>query len=1135
MLAFPGLCGGRRIFSNVWKTASVFFQCLEKVPLNFPMVGKPVPDFSNVWKTAAGHAVAGAMLLAGAAGVQAVAPTPPLAPELAAQIRLVLEQDRGLAPGKLSAAPWNFTGQNNEDAFGYVVTGAGDVNGDGCGDVIAGAYGYGGYRGKAYVFLGATNGLKGTPPSPAWSAQGEALDNYFGYAAAAAGDVNGDGYGDVLIGAYGYATNHGKIYLFYGSATGVTGTAATPAWSVRGENPWDRLGQSLAGAGDVNGDGYADLLAGAYLYTNGSGWGRAYVFHGSAAGPAASSAGAANWKVSGEHAADVFGHALAGAGDFDGDGFDDILVGAYKFDGNRGRIYLFRGSAGGVTPGSAAACPFKLGGGTAQDFYGYSVAGAGDVNGDGYADFLVGAPQWDAGGNRGAVYVTYGYAMAKGAKRFAESVITGENANDRFGYRVGPAGDYNGDGYADILATAFGFPAGAENGKVYFFPGTSNGVTATTAAGAFWSRTGSAAGDRLGLGLGAAGDIDGDGLGDVMMGTPGFSNGANRGQATLNYGWSALPTHAAATMTGQNTSDFLGYPAVAAGDVNGDGYGDLLVSASRYDNLRGKVYVFHGGATGLAGAPGTPAWTTTGENAGDAFGSAAAAAGDVNGDGYDDIVVGAENYNAGGATYAGKVYVFHGGPVGITNHGAGHAGWSMVGESTNSQFGQEVAGAGDVNGDGFADILVAGQVLFNARRQGTVAYRGKVYAFHGSAAGVYGTAAAAAWHALGENAADLFGDSLAAAGDVNGDGYGDIIVGARNFQAPTRGRTLPKYRGKAYVFQGSSAGLQGLAIQPAWSAVGEAEADTFGRAVAGAGDVNGDGYDDVIVGAPGYPSNNVGRAYVFYGGAAGVSTGAVWQFTGTAAGDSFGLTVAAAGDINSDGYAEVLVGAPGYPAGGWQGCMYLFRGSPFFHMASYVLWTVTGQNNMDSFAMGVAGAGDLNADGFADVVTAAPSYSNAMGKLYVYYGSEGGGRGVRLRALQSGNDQLLPPWGRSGGGNVFRARINGYAPWGRARVKLQVQAVPAGRMPGAAGTLQFTSPEWVATPTSAGGAEISLMCGALQPQALYRWRARVLYAPLTARNAPFPAHGPWRTFRAQAGNAGTRSGSAFPPWWLLLQ
>jgi len=159
------------------------------------------------------------------------------------------------------------------------------------------------------------------------------------------------------------------------------------------------------------------------------------------------------------------------------------------------------------------------------------------------------------------------------------------------------------------------------------------------------------------------------------------------------------------------------------------------------------------------------------------------------------------------------------------------------------------------------------------------------------------------WSDQGETGVDFFGGSVASAGDVNGDGYADIIVGASN--APGAGTNDT---GEAYVYYGSSSGLGTSAV---WNVNGEASGDRFGVSVASAGDVNGDGYADVIVGANYNDdgASNAGEAYVYYGSASGLSATPDWSDQGEASGDYFGVSVASAGDVNGDGYADVIVGA----------------------------------------------------------------------------------------------------------------------------------------------------------------------------------------------------------------------------------
>jgi len=228
----------------------------------------------------------------------------------------------------LVATPsWTAVGENATDRFGISVATAGDVNGDGYADLVVGASGYDGNRGKAYVYHGSPAGLGA---APAWTAAGEATDNCFGFSVATAGDVNGDGYADLVVGAYNYWTYsyEGKVYVYHGSPAGL---GAAPAWTdtARGAGD-DRFGYSVSSAGDVNSDGYDDLTVGATRFDCDSGYdcGRVYVYHGSPAGLVA----APTWTATGENAYDWFGASVATAGDVNGDGYADLVVGAPNYN-----------------------------------------------------------------------------------------------------------------------------------------------------------------------------------------------------------------------------------------------------------------------------------------------------------------------------------------------------------------------------------------------------------------------------------------------------------------------------------------------------------------------------------------------------------------------------------------------------------------------------------------------------------------------------------------------------------------------------------------------------------------------------------------------------------------------------------
>ena len=203
----------------------------------------------------------------------------------------------------------------------------------GTADTIVGARSHAGATGKVYLYLGEANGLGS---NAAWTATGEATGNFFGYNLDAAGDVNGDGYSDVVVGAFGYSTDSGKAYVHLG---GPSGLAFAPVWAVAGENPSDQYGWSVSGAGDVNDDGYSDVIVGA---TSSASNGKAYLYLGSASGPLPS----ATWTASGATPSEGFGGSVSGAGDVNGDGFSDVIVGAKWRDSARGQAYVYYGGGG---------------------------------------------------------------------------------------------------------------------------------------------------------------------------------------------------------------------------------------------------------------------------------------------------------------------------------------------------------------------------------------------------------------------------------------------------------------------------------------------------------------------------------------------------------------------------------------------------------------------------------------------------------------------------------------------------------------------------------------------------------------------------------------------------------------------
>ena len=308
--------------------------------------------------------------------------------------------------------------------------------------------------------------------------------------------------------------------------------------------------------------------------------------------------------------------------------------------------------------------------------------------------------------------------------------------------------------------------------------------------------------------------------------------------------------------------------------MNRDGYSDLIVGAYRDDNNGQNS----GSARVLSGKDGKILYTFNGDSAGDWFGWSVSGAGDVNRDGYADLIVGAykddnNGQNSGSArVLSGKdgkiLYTFNGG-------------------NADDNFGNSVRSAGDVNRDGYSDLIVgAPQVGFNPTRK------------RGYARVLSGKDGKTLYTFNGDSAGDWFGVSVAGAGDVNKDGYPDLIVGASH--PPPHSN--PRWKGYARVLSGKDGKIL-------YTFNSNSVLEYFAFSVSGAGDVNRDGYADLIVGVPRAWDNNNGPR----SGSARVLSGKdgklLYTFKGDSAWDNFGSSVSGAGDVNKDGYADLIVGA----------------------------------------------------------------------------------------------------------------------------------------------------------------------------------------------------------------------------------
>jgi hypothetical protein len=819
----------------------------------------------------------------------------------------------------------------NSSLLGEVVSNIGDVNGDGYSDWAFGLQQAADIItskmvGKVYIYFGSPSPV--SDQNPDLILKGETDKSFFGWSVSSAGDVNSDGYDDLIVGAYADNEYTGRAYIYYGglSMDDIADVIFT------GEIEYGYFGYSLSSIGDVNGDNFDDIIVGA-PYAGEETEGKSYIFYGGL-----SMDNIADVILTGETEGDSFGRSVSSGGNINGDDYDDVIIGAFTNDvgGNRaGRAYIYYGSS---SMDNTADVIFTAEG--ENDYFGNSVSSAGDVNMDGYADIIVGAFRYSGGGlyELGRAYVYYGGISMDNV---ADVILTGESDSRSFGRNVSSAGDVNNDGYADVIVSS-DYVGGTTTGRVYIFYGESQMDTLADVV-----LVAESSGDCFGYGLSSAGDINNDGYDDVIIGAyANATDGECTGKAYIYYGSSSMDNDADVVFTGEIGDYFFGWSVSSAGDVNGDGYDDVIVGAYRdclYQTRAGQAYLYFGGSSMSNGAD----IIFTGENGGDYFGIIISSAGDLNGDGYADVIIGIPGKGIG------QCYIYFGG-LQMDNI----EDLILTPELAGGYFGSSVSSAGDVNNDGYADVIVGASV------SGT----GKAYIYYG------GSEVDNMEDAIltGELTGDYFGSSVSSAGDINNDGYDDVIIGAYG------DNTEGEYTGKAYIYYG------GLSMDDVADVIltGESLYSYFGYDVSSAGDVNNDGFSDVIIGAYYAGGQAQGKAYIFYGGSEMDNVADV-VFTGKVPYGHFGCSVSSAGDVNGDGYDDVIVGKDES-----NSCeAYIFCGGPWMDSVEDIV--LEGETAYDFFGYAVSAAGDVNKDGYGDVIVGAWNNSSVgfrMGKAYLYAG-----------------------------------------------------------------------------------------------------------------------------------------------------
>ncbi len=455
--------------------------------------------------------------------------------------------------------------------------------------------------------------------------------------------------------------------------------------------------------------------------------------------------------------------------------------------------------------------------------------------------------------------------------------ISGYNLSEGIGYSVSGAGDINGDGIADILIASGNNNQRGQSYVVFGskkeWPEEINLADLNGKNG--FAIDGIKPGDQSGFSVSAAGDVNGDNIDDILIGVFGANNFI--GQSYVVFGskgvWSKvinlknLDGSNGFSINGINPSDSSGNSVSGTGDVNGDGISDILIGASQANNQTGQSYIVFGSKQlrpaiiNLADLNGNNGFTINGIKSGDQSGFSVSGAGDINKDGIADILIGAigRNNNTGQSYVVfGRKQAWPSASFNLTDLN-GKNGFAINGIQPMDASGSSISEVGDVNGDGIDDIIIGAPQAVSGTGQSYLVFGNK--GPWPAAINLQSINGKNGFAIYGINPQDYSGHSVSGAGDINGDGIDDILIGAYG---------VNQGAGQSYVIFGNKKpwpadlylyvlnGTDGFAINSINLQ------DYSGYSVCGAGDINGDGIDDILIGAPGV-NQGAGQSYIIFG------------------------------------------------------------------------------------------------------------------------------------------------------------------------------------------------------------------------------------------------------------------------------